>query len=250
MLLCVCAVLAVLLGSGTAISLATTRDDGATSPVEPPLSAALGTAPAPSAAPSTTPSAAPGSATPDAETPEADQPSASPEPDTSQRAEGPAERSRQANPARPRPAPSPSSPPAQRRTGGSVDTSDVTAMENEVVRLTNAERAAAGCGPVTVDERLRTAARGHSQDMADNGYFSHTSLDGRSPFDRMRNAGYPNGAAENIAYGYRTPAEVMNGWMNSEGHRRNLLNCSYVAIGVGLAYSSSGRPYWTQNFGR
>lgn len=123
-------------------------------------------------------------------------------------------------------------------------------MEDEVTRLTNDERAAAGCAPVATDERLRDAARGHSQDMAANDYFSHTGQDGRSPFDRMSDAGYPNPAGENIAYGYRTPADVMAGWMDSTGHRDNLLNCGHAAIGVGLAYDPDGRPYWTQVFGR
>jgi uncharacterized protein YkwD len=127
---------------------------------------------------------------------------------------------------------------------------EITGLEGEVVALTNAERAAAGCDQVDADERLRTAARGHSQDMADNDYFSHTGLDGSSFVDRAQAAGYPSPAGENIAMGYRTPAEVMRGWMDSDGHRRNLLDCSHRDIGVGLAYDRDGRPYWTQVFGR
>lgn len=125
----------------------------------------------------------------------------------------------------------------------------MTRLENEVTALVNAERAKARCGPVRTDERLRTAARRHSADMAAQGYFSHTSKDGSSPWDRIRRAGYPNGMAENIAYGYPTPADVMNGWMNSAGHRANILNCAAKAIGVGLAYTGSGTAYWTQDFG-
>jgi uncharacterized protein YkwD len=144
----------------------------------------------------------------------------------------------------------PPSAPAERRPGQPPATDDsITAQENRVVALTNAERAAAGCGELAVDERLRTAARGHSQDMATNDYFSHTSLDGSSPTDRARAAGYPGGVGENIAMGYRTPEDVMRGWMNSDGHRRNILNCRYLVIGVGLAYDARGRPYWTQKFG-
>ncbi|QSB17428.1 CAP domain-containing protein [Natronosporangium hydrolyticum] len=123
-------------------------------------------------------------------------------------------------------------------------------MEDEVTRLTNEQRRNAGCGDVGTDERLRTAARNHSQDMATHDYFSHTGRDGSSPSDRMRAAGYPNPAGENIAYGYRSPADVMDGWMNSDGHRRNLLNCAHQTIGVGLAFDGNGRPYWTQVFGR
>lgn len=119
-----------------------------------------------------------------------------------------------------------------------------------MVALTNAERTAAGCPEVQTDDRLQQAARGHSEDMATHNYFSHTSRDGRSPFDRMRDAGYPNPAGENIAMGLRTPAQVMAGWMDSPGHRANIQNCSHRAIGVGLAYDERGRPYWTQVFGR
>ncbi len=128
----------------------------------------------------------------------------------------------------------------------------LTAWEDTVTDLVNQERANAGCTvTLRTDERLRDAARGHSADMARNNYFSHVSQDGRTFVDRIANAGYPrrDAAAENIAYGYATPADVMKGWMNSEGHRTNILNCAYKAIGVGLAYRGN-TPYWTQDFGR
>ena len=115
----------------------------------------------------------------------------------------------------------------------------------EVVDLTNAERAKAGCPALQVDPRLTAAAQLHSEDMAANNYFSHTSLDGRSFVDRIRAQGYPSPGAENIAKGYRTAAAVMAGWMGSDGHRRNILNCSLRAIGVGLAPGN----VWTQDFG-
>lgn len=121
-------------------------------------------------------------------------------------------------------------------------------LEAEVVELTNAERAAAGCGAVEVDDRLAAAARGHSEDMAERDFFDHVNPDGEDPWDRARAAGYDWAASENIAWGYRTAADVVDGWMNSDGHRRNLLNCDVVAIGVGVADSSRG-PYWTQMFG-
>ena len=120
----------------------------------------------------------------------------------------------------------------------------------EVVRLVNVARAKAGCGPVRVDSRLTTAARLHSEDMARQNYFSHTSLDGRSPWDRILAQGYRAGSAENIAAGYATPAAVMDGWMNSPGHRANILACSSKAIGVGLGRGGSYGIYWTQDFGR
>jgi uncharacterized protein YkwD len=144
-------------------------------------------------------------------------------------------------------APSSAAPPPP-----SVSPKDkITTMEDEVTTLINKERAKAGCAAVRTDERMRTAARAHSADMAKNNYFSHTGLDGSSFVDRLERAGYPrSGAAgENIAYGYATAQAVVTGWMNSDGHRTNILNCAAKATGVGLAYRGN-TPYWTQEFGR
>jgi uncharacterized protein YkwD len=132
--------------------------------------------------------------------------------------------------------------------GGSASSS----FTDEVVRLTNVERAANGCGNLSIDATLTKVAQAHSQDMADNNFFDHDSQDGRSAFDRMSAAGYRySTAAENIAAGQSSPASVVDGWMNSEGHRANILNCSLKEIGVGYAVSSSStyRTYWTQDFG-
>ena len=100
------------------------------------------------------------------------------------------------------------------------------------------------------DSRLHKAARDFSALMAAKNFFDHVSPDGSTFVDRIARTGYPRdkAAAENIAYGYRDAAAVMKGWMNSAGHRRNILNCSLKAIGVGLAYRGS-TPYWTQDFG-
>jgi uncharacterized protein YkwD len=122
----------------------------------------------------------------------------------------------------------------------------LAAVTDEVVRLTNLERAKVGCGPLHVDARLTAAAAGHSADMAERGYFSHTTPEGKSPWDRAKAAGYADPSAENIAMGYRTPAAVVAGWMGSAGHRANIQNCASHAIGVG--YNSHGF-YWTQLFG-
>jgi uncharacterized protein YkwD len=88
--------------------------------------------------------------------------------------------------------------------------------------------------------------------MAVHRYFDHTSQDGRSPFDRMRGAGYKGGLmGENIAAGQPTPAAVMDAWMHSPGHRANILNCGYKVIGIGV-FTLAGSPYriyWTQDFG-
>ncbi|MFE9773638.1 CAP domain-containing protein [Streptomyces sp. NPDC005931] len=116
-----------------------------------------------------------------------------------------------------------------------------------VVELVNAERSKAGCSPVTVNSALTRAAQAHSDDMASSGTMSHTGSDGSSPADRITRAGYSwSTYGENVAYGYSTPEQVMQGWMNSSGHRANILNCGFREIGVALAQPGS---YWTQAFG-
>lgn len=123
------------------------------------------------------------------------------------------------------------------------------AAEQRVIVIVNQRRSAAGCGPVRLDIQLRAAARGHSADMATNAYFSHTGVDGSSPWDRAKRAGYDSPSGENIAMGQRTAEDVMRAWMNSDGHRRNIVNCDSKAIGVGLRRNRAGTPYWTQMFG-
>jgi uncharacterized protein YkwD len=148
----------------------------------------------------------------------------------------------------PTPKRSPSRPTTRPATSSGGSTTQ-SADENKVVEITNQERAQAGCGPVKVNTKLASAARLHSQDQAEHNNMSHTGSDGSSPWQRSERAGYTNAIGENVAAGYRTPAAVMDGWMNSEGHRANILNCNAKAIGVGLAYASNGTPYWTQMFG-
>jgi uncharacterized protein YkwD len=121
--------------------------------------------------------------------------------------------------------------------------------EDQVLSLVNVERAKAGCSAVTADAKLTAAARGHSSDMAVNNYFSHDTQQGVSFATRITNAGYTwSSAGENIAWGQGTAAAVMKDWMNSSGHRANILNCGFKNLGVGLAYDSKRRPYWTQDF--
>lgn len=125
-------------------------------------------------------------------------------------------------------------------------------LEEQVIALSNQERAAHGCGPLTLDDTLASAALAHSQDMAARNYFSHTSADGRSPGDRISEAGYRwTSWAENLAGGQQTPEEVVDAWMSSTGHRRNLLNCALEEVGIGIAENSRSRYkiYWTQDFG-
>ncbi|MFH8369871.1 sigma-70 family RNA polymerase sigma factor [Streptomyces sp. NPDC018031] len=119
----------------------------------------------------------------------------------------------------------------------------------EVTRLVNAERARNGCGPMTLNSRLDTAAQRHSDDMADRGFFDHTNPDGAGPGERITAAGYRwSTYGENIAAGQRTPEDVIRSWMNSPGHRANILNCSFKEIGIGYREGAGG-PWWTQNFG-
>ncbi|MFI9816073.1 CAP domain-containing protein [Saccharothrix variisporea] len=126
---------------------------------------------------------------------------------------------------------------------------EVELAEAKVFNLTNAERAAHGCPALGIDERLDKSARGHSEDMAAHNYFSHISQDGRTFADRIKAAGYPSPGAENIAAGQRTPEAVVKGWMESPGHRANILNCKLKTLGVGMARGGSYGIYWTQNFG-
>jgi uncharacterized protein YkwD len=154
---------------------------------------------------------------------------------------------------------------------GSVDSNPATvivtsssgaAFEDEVLALVNQRRAAgAVCGgttfgptgPLVMNVSLRSAARGHSLDMATLNYFSHTSLDGRTFDQRIRDAGYsaPTSLGENIAAGYSTPQAVVDGWMTSSGHCSNIMSPSYKSIGIGYAFAASSnfRHYWTQDFG-
>ncbi|MGW7526825.1 CAP domain-containing protein [Streptomyces sp. NPDC054783] len=126
-------------------------------------------------------------------------------------------------------------------------TATASSVTARVVQLVNAERAKVGCRPLTVNAKLAKAAQAHSADMAAHQNMSHTGSDGSSPGDRITRAGYSwSSYGENVAYGYATPDQVMTGWMNSPGHRANILDCSFTEIGVGLAQPGS---YWTQDFG-
>ncbi|NYT93887.1 CAP domain-containing protein [Salinispora sp. H7-4] len=128
-------------------------------------------------------------------------------------------------------------------------TGDVSKDAAEVVRLVNVEREKAGCKALSIDDKLMTAAQRHSQDQADHQNMSHTGSDGKGLGHRLSAVGYTNVAAgENVAWNQQSPAAVMKAWMNSSGHRANILNCSYTKIGVGIATSNG--PYWTQVFAK
>ena len=132
--------------------------------------------------------------------------------------------------------------PDQPGTDGSQD-----AFANEVVRLVNEERAKAGLPALTVDRGAASAAQVRAKEIERS--FSHTRPDGSSFNSALTEAGVNfRGAGENIAYGQNSPEKVMEGWMNSSGHRANILNSSYTSIGVGHYQNASGVNYWTQFF--
>lgn len=150
------------------------------------------------------------------------------------------------------PAPSAASPPARRanRSTPRPAPSTTTGPQARVLVLVNQQRARAGCRALTADARLAAVARAHSADMATRGYFDHVTPEGVDPGTRITRAGYAWSAyGENIAMGQPDAAAVMDAWMNSSGHRANILNCAFRDLGVGLAYDAGHRPYWTQDFG-
>ncbi|MEV7556842.1 CAP domain-containing protein [Streptomyces sp. NPDC089795] len=197
-----------------------------------------------------TPSAAPTTLAPvDAPLP-SETPSSSPSEAAPSTTEAPAQPAEETTPpAQPKPAkppvatkkpttaPQPSKPAAPPASGSVA----------QVLALVNQERAAAGCSAVSLNAKLTKAAQDHSADMAAHSNMSHTGSDGSDPGARITRAGYTwSTYGENVAYGYSTPEKVMEGWMNSQGHRENILNCSFKEIGIGLAQPGN---YWTQDFG-
>ncbi|CEK33057.1 CAP domain-containing protein [Paraclostridium sordellii] len=121
-------------------------------------------------------------------------------------------------------------------------------FQKEVLDLVNVERSNRGLQPLKFNSELSNVATLKSQDMIDKNYFDHTSPTYGSPFDMMKKFGISYRAAgENIAMGQKTPQEVMNSWMNSDGHRKNILNPDFTELGVGIA-SNGSSLYWTQMF--
>lgn len=127
-----------------------------------------------------------------------------------------------------------------------IPTKEQASVEQEVIKLINIERANAGLPALKDDWELARVAEAKSQDMHDKNYFDHTSPTYGSPFDMMKAYGVTYKAAgENIAKGQQSAADVVKAWMNSEGHRANILNKNFTHIGVG--YVKDGN-YWTQMF--
>lgn len=131
---------------------------------------------------------------------------------------------------------------------GSTGSSSAATAEAAVLSLVNEERAKVGCSPVRADAALAKLAGDFSADMAARDFFDHTDPDGLTPWDRAAQAGVESLGGENIARGQADAAAVMTSWMNSDGHRANILNCDYKTLGVGV-HLGAGGPWWTQDFG-
>jgi uncharacterized protein YkwD len=122
-------------------------------------------------------------------------------------------------------------------------------VQQQVLDLVNRNRRRSGCGPLVLDRRLGLAAQAHAADMARQRYFAHDSRNGEDAGQRVRDEGYSwQRYGENIARGPGSSSAVVNGWMRSPGHRRNILDCRLREMGLGLAYDRRHRPYWVQDF--
>ncbi|MFI8221079.1 CAP domain-containing protein [Streptomyces sp. NPDC085932] len=169
-----------------------------------------------------------------------------------------ADKTQEKTPEKKKPAATPSEKPsdtpsrtatkAPRNPGASAALSGESAAAAQVLSLVNQERAKVGCSPVAANSALTDLAQSYSEDMAARGFFDHTDPDGRTPWDRAEKAGISNLGGENIARGQADAEAVMDAWMNSPGHRANILNCDFKTLGVGVELGSGG-PWWTQNFG-
>lgn len=150
-------------------------------------------------------------------------------------------------PSKPAKSPSPAKPSAPAKPS-KAPTAPGSSAEAKVLNLVNQERSKAGCQAVRADTQLADLARDFSADMAARGFFSHTDPDGNSPWDRAEAQGIDTMGGENIARGQASAPSVMKSWMDSPGHRANILNCDFKTLGVG-AHFTQGGPWWTQAFG-
>ncbi|MCL8016111.1 CAP domain-containing protein [Streptomyces sp. AS02] len=142
----------------------------------------------------------------------------------------------------------PEKKPEKEKANDPVAVSAQAAAAAEVLSLVNEERAKVGCSAVSANSSLADLAQDFSEAMADRGFFDHTDPDGASPWDRAAKAGITDLGGENIARGQSDAAAVMEAWMNSPGHKANILNCDFKTLGVGVHFGSGG-PWWTQDFG-
>ncbi|OKK20417.1 SCP-like extracellular [Streptomyces sp. CB00455] len=249
--------------SGRAPAGAGTGSPSGSPSASPSPSASLSASPSPSASASPTPSAPPSSsAPPSAPASPSAPPAAAPTTKAPPKIAAPAPvkpapvkpapvkpapmKPAPVKPAPPKPAPKPpvAPPPVAPPPAGDGH----SAEEAAVVTLVNQARAQAGCGPVRANPPLAALAGAFSKDMATRGFFDHTDPDGNTPWDRAAQAGLSGLGGENIARGQGDAVSVMNSWMNSPGHKANILNCEFRTLGVG-AHFAAGGPWWTQDFG-
>jgi uncharacterized YkwD family protein len=171
--------------------------------------------------------------------PEVEKPAPAPTPTPAPEVEKPA----------PAPVPTPA-PEVEKPAPAPVQTTgEFSAYQQEVLNIVNKERTSRGLSALKLNMEVSKVATVKSQDMIDKNYFDHNSPTYGSPFDMMKKFGITyRSAGENIAMGQKTPQEVMTAWMNSEGHRKNILNSSFTEIGIGIAKDKNGRLYWTQMF--
>ncbi|MFE2560431.1 CAP domain-containing protein [Streptomyces sp. NPDC059352] len=245
--------------AGTETRAGSGKRTGASTTPSAKASASASKSASPSAAPSTSakpsPKPSPSKSTskpkPAAPKPAAPKPAA-PKPAAPKPVAAPTTAAPATKPAAPKPDPTTEAPvetSAAPATAAPSTADRTEAAEAEVLRLVNAERAQVGCTPVRADAQLAALAGAFSVDMAQRGFFGHTDPDGATPWARAEKAGISGLAGENIARGQADAAAVMDSWMNSDGHRANILNCEYTTLGVGV-YFADGGPWWTQDFGR
>jgi uncharacterized protein YkwD len=149
---------------------------------------------------------------------------------------------------KPEQTPTRQAPKSPERPTAPITVSEEAAAAAQVLKLVNDERAQAGCSPVAANSALSELAADFSEDMAERGFFDHTDPSGATPWDRAEKAGIRNLGGENIARGQADAEAVMDAWMDSPGHRANILNCDFKTLGVGV-HITEGGPWWTQNFG-
>ncbi|MFJ3308027.1 CAP domain-containing protein [Streptomyces sp. NPDC086549] len=149
---------------------------------------------------------------------------------------------------KPKTKPPKKAPQASAHASAPATVSSAAAAEAQVLKLVNEERAKVGCSAVSANSSLTSLAAAFSDDMAARGFFDHTDPDGATPWDRADKAGITGLGGENIARGQADAAAVMKAWMNSPGHRANILNCDFKTLGVGVHFGADG-PWWTQDFG-
>ncbi|MFJ5307775.1 CAP domain-containing protein [Streptomyces sp. NPDC088350] len=146
------------------------------------------------------------------------------------------------------PSAKPTTPAPTQSAAAPVTVSAEAAAEAEVLKLVNEQRALVGCSPVSANSALTELAENFSTQMADEDFFDHTDPSGATPWDRAEKLGITNLGGENIARGQADAAAVMDAWMNSAGHKANILNCDFKTLGVGVHFGTGG-PWWTQDFG-